>query len=124
MSSATASANFKLPPDHASPTFAHISHEPTPAQYALIGRLDVLMVPVDGGLTLDSETLLRVVSRFRSSIVLPMHWFSGASLQRFLGAAGTEFAIERPEGNWIEVSRAGLPSRPTIKVVQPAWLQD
>ena len=25
MSSATASANFKLPPDHASPTFAHIS---------------------------------------------------------------------------------------------------
>lgn len=102
----------------------HLHHEPTPAQYAMIGRLDVVMVPVDGGLTLDSETLVRVVSRFRSSIVLPMHWFSGASLQRFLGAMAGEFVIERPEGNWIEVSQQSLPSRPTIMVVQPAWLTD
>jgi len=28
LSSATVSANFKLPPDHASPTSAHISYNP------------------------------------------------------------------------------------------------
>jgi hypothetical protein len=66
----------------------HLHHEPTPLQYALIGRLDVVMVPVDGGLTLDTATLIEVVSRFRSSVVLPMHWFSGASLERFLRRHG------------------------------------
>ena len=102
----------------------HLHHEPTPAQYAMIGRLDVVMVPVDGGMTLDSATLERVVGRFRSSIVLPMHWFSGASLQRFLTAMAGEFDIRRPEEAWIEVSLQTLPSRPTIIVLPPRWLED
>lgn len=101
----------------------HLHHAPTPAQYALIGRLDVVMVPVDGGLTLDLPTMMQVVSRLRSSVVLPMHWFSGASLERFLDGMAGEFAIERRAGNWIEVSQATLPSRPTIVVLQPAWLR-
>ncbi len=102
----------------------HLHHEPTPLQYGLIGRLDVVMVPVDGGLTLDSATLIEVVSRFRSSVVLPMHWFSNASLERFLAAMAGEFAIERRSENWIEVSQPDLPRIPSIIVLPPAWLMD
>jgi L-ascorbate metabolism protein UlaG (beta-lactamase superfamily) len=102
----------------------HLHHAPTPAQYARIGRLDVVMVPVDGGLTLDSPTLIEVVSRLRSSVVLPMHWFSGASLDRFLRAMAGEFAVERRAESWIEVSQQSLPLRPTIVVLPPAWLAD
>lgn len=53
----------------------HLHHEPTPEDYAFLGRLDVVMVPVDGGLTLDHPTLVRTLERFRSRIVIPMHWF-------------------------------------------------
>lgn len=102
----------------------HLHHAPTPGQYAQIGRLDVVMVPVDGGLTLDSATLIEVVSRFRSSVVLPMHWFSGASLQRFLAAMSGDFAVERRAESWIDVSQDSLPARPTIIVLPPAWLTD
>lgn len=100
----------------------HLHHEPTPEQYARIGRLDVVMVPVDGGYTLDLPTMMRVVARLRSSVVLPMHWFGGASLERFLAGMAEDFAIERRAENWIELSLSTLPARPTIVVLSPARL--
>jgi hypothetical protein len=101
----------------------HLHHEPTPAQYARLGRLDVVMAPVDGGLTLDLPTMMRVVSRLRASVVLPMHWFGDAALERFLAGMQDEFAIERRAENWIELGLHDLPRRPTIVVLRPAWLR-
>ena len=49
----------------------HLHHEPDTAQYAALGRLDVVMVPVDGGYTLNLATMIRVVKRLRSSVVIP-----------------------------------------------------
>jgi len=39
---------------------------------------------VDGGLTLDHDTLVRVLERLRSRVVIPMHWFGEATLDSFL----------------------------------------
>ena len=101
----------------------HLHHEPTPEQYAMLGRLDVVMAPVDGGLTLDRPTMIRVLKRLRSSIVLPMHWFGEATLQRFLDGMADDFQIMRPGTSEIEVSLNSLPSRPTIMVLNPEWLR-
>jgi L-ascorbate metabolism protein UlaG (beta-lactamase superfamily) len=101
----------------------HLHHEPTPQQYAMLGRLDVVMAPVDGGLTLELPAMIRVLQRLRSSVVIPMHWFGPSSLERFLAGMSEDFAIERREENWIEVSLATLPSRPTVVVLQPASLE-
>jgi len=100
----------------------HLHHEPSPEQYAMLGRLDVVMAPVDGGYTLDLPTMMRVVSRLRSSVVLPMHWFSGRSLEVFLAGMAQEFEVVRPGGNFIELSLHGLPARPTIVVLEPRLL--
>lgn len=100
----------------------HLHHEPDAAQYAALGRMDVLMVPVDGGYTVNLETMEKVVRRLRSSVVLPMHWFSGRSLEIFLSEMETEFDVVRLEQPDIELSLAGLPSRPTIMVLQPDWI--
>ena len=62
----------------------HLHHEPDAEQYAAIGRLDVVMAPVDGGYTLDLATMTRVLKRLRSSVVIPMHWFSLFALDDFL----------------------------------------
>ncbi|MFW2542447.1 MBL fold metallo-hydrolase [Primorskyibacter sp. 2E107] len=102
----------------------HLHHEPTPQQYAALGRIDVLMVPVDGGYTLPLPTVMRVTERLRSSIVIPMHWFSDFALGNFLRGMEETFAIDYVEGPSIEVSLRDLPSRPTIKVLRPQWLRD
>ena len=51
----------------------HLHHELTDTHYGEIGRLDILMVPVDGGLTLGADSMSRIVKRLRSAVVLPMH---------------------------------------------------
>lgn len=102
----------------------HLHHEPSDKTYAAIGRLDVVMAAVDGGLTVDTPTMIRIVKRLRSSYVLPMHWFSRNSLDRFLAGVSEEFDIKRPGASSIELSLRDLPSRPTVMVLEPRWLQD
>jgi L-ascorbate metabolism protein UlaG (beta-lactamase superfamily) len=101
----------------------HLHQIPDATQYAAIGRLDVVMVPVDGGYTMSTAAMGEVVSRLRSSIVIPMHWFSDASLEAFLTEMEPQFDIVRLDGPELDISRDRLPGRPTIMVMTPAWLQ-
>ncbi|WP_103255515.1 MBL fold metallo-hydrolase [Tabrizicola aquatica] len=100
----------------------HLHQIPSPEQYAAIGRLDVLMVPVDGGYTLRLEDMAGVVRRLRSSVVIPMHWFSQASLQAFLAEMSAEFSVVETGGAQIALSLDDLPSQPTIMVLEPAYI--
>lgn len=102
----------------------HLHHEPSDETYAAIGRLDVVMAAVDGGLTVDTPTMIRIVNRLRSSIVLPMHWFSRNSLDRFLAGISNEFDVQMPGTSSLELSLRDLPSRPTVVVLEPRWLND
>ena len=100
----------------------HLHQIPSDAQYAAIGRLDVVMVPVDGGYTMRLQDMAGVVRRLRSSVVIPMHWFSDQSLQAFLREMSGEFTVVETGGAQIALSRDDLPSSPTIMVLEPAWL--
>jgi len=102
----------------------HLQHEPSDEQYAAIGRLDVVMAAVDGGMTVDLPTMMRVIGRLRSSIVIPMHWFGDYTLTAFLDGMRDSFDVVEVDGPALEVSLDRLPSRPTIMVLRPAWLRD
>lgn len=102
----------------------HLHHEPTVEQYAALGRVDVVMAAVDGGLTLDLPTMLRVMDRLRSSVVIPMHWFSEASLTDFLAGMEDGFDVVITDGSSITLSQNSLPSRPTVMVLRPEFLRD
>lgn len=102
----------------------HLHHEPDDGQYAALGRLDVVMAPVDGGLTLDLESMIDVLQRLESSVVLPMHWFGQASLERFLDGISGSFDVDVREESSIEVSLRNLPDRPSVVVLQPQFLTD
>ena len=102
----------------------HLHHVPTDAQFAALGRLDVVMAPVDGGSTLPLPEMISVLKRLKSSVVIPMHWFSGFSLGAFLEGIGDEFVVRNPGGSSIEVSLRSLPDRPTVFVLQPGFLID
>ncbi len=90
----------------------HLHHEPDEFQYAALGRLDVVMAPVDGGMTLDLPTMILVLKRLKSSVVIPMHWFSTYSLDRFVVGMRDEFDIQVTDGSDYEVSLRTLPSPP------------
>jgi L-ascorbate metabolism protein UlaG (beta-lactamase superfamily) len=98
----------------------HLHQIPNDTQYAEIGRLDVVMVPVDGGYTLSVTDMVGVVRRLRSSIVIPMHWFSGASLQTFLAEMESEFEVVETGLSELDLSLQDLPGRPSILVLDPA----
>lgn len=102
----------------------HLHQEPSPEQYAAIGRLDVVMAPVDGGLTLDLPTMMRVVGRLRSSVVIPMHWFGDGTLRAFVDGMSTQFAVIEAGESSLELSLANLPRQPTIIVLRPQLLQN
>lgn len=101
----------------------HLHHEPTPEQYAALGRVDVVMAAVDGGLTLDVGTLKRVLDRLRASVVIPMHWRGTYSLDAFLSVMTDTYKIERLFEPSLTVSLRDLPSEPTIRVLSPAFLR-
>ncbi|MGR3703888.1 MAG: MBL fold metallo-hydrolase [Paracoccaceae bacterium] len=102
----------------------HLHQEPSPEQYAAMGRLDVVMAPVDGGLTLDLDTMMRVVGRLRSSVVIPMHWFGEGTLRAFVDGMSTQFAVVDAGESSLELSLTSLPRQPTIVVLRPQLLQD
>jgi len=95
----------------------HLHHEPTEEQYAAIGRLDVVMAAVDGGMTLDIESMLRVLKRLRARVVLPMHAFGSYTLAQFLTEMKNDnYEIVYDKDDEIVVSAADLPDAPTVIV--------
>ncbi|TMV07731.1 MBL fold metallo-hydrolase [Ruegeria sediminis] len=100
----------------------HLHHIPSDEQFAALGRLDVVMAAVDGGTTMPLPEMIAVLQRLKSSVIIPMHWFSGYSLQRFLSGVRNDFAIRRDGVSHIEVSLRSLPDRPTVVVLEPRFL--
>ncbi len=97
----------------------HLHHEPTDTHYASIGRLDVVMAAVDGGMTLPTETMVRIMKRLKSSVVIPMHWFGRGTLESFVQKMSDEFDVRWSRDSELVVSLLTLPSRPTVVVLEP-----
>ena len=95
----------------------HLHHDLTDAHYAAIGRLDVLMVPVDGGMTQSLTNMSTIAERLYSSVILPMHRHS-TPIGEFIGLMGEGFATDFRSERSITVSLTSLPRQPTIVVLE------
>lgn len=95
----------------------HLHHHLEDAHYAAIGRLDVVMVPVDGGMTLSAGAMSQIVKRLSSSIVLPMHrnW---TPLSEFTSRMTDSFALDFRQEQSLTVSMRTLPRRPTVVILR------
>jgi L-ascorbate metabolism protein UlaG (beta-lactamase superfamily) len=94
----------------------HLHHDLTDAHYAAIGRLDVLMVPVDGGYTSSLTNISGIAERLYSSLILPMHR-NATPMGEFLSLMGEEFAVDYRDARSLTVSLGTLPRRPTIVIL-------
>jgi L-ascorbate metabolism protein UlaG (beta-lactamase superfamily) len=95
----------------------HLHTRLSDAQFGAIGRLDILMVPIDGGLTQSLGSMSEITARLQSSIVLPMHRHS-TPMAEFLGMMGDGFAVDYRDSRSLTVSLRSLPNRPTIVVLE------
>lgn len=94
----------------------HLHHELTDSHITQIGRLDIVMVPVDGGLTMGAESMSRTVKKLRSSVVLPMHRRFG-TIEDFVLKFGPDFALQTSGSRTVTFSLRTLPKKPTIFVL-------
>ncbi|SOE16307.1 beta-lactamase family protein [Hoeflea halophila] len=95
----------------------HLHHPLEDRHFAEIGRLDIVMVPVDGGLTLSHVAMTGIAQRLQSSILLPMHR-RGAPLSSFIEMMGDKFTTDFVNADSFTVSARSLPRRPTILVLK------
>jgi L-ascorbate metabolism protein UlaG (beta-lactamase superfamily) len=95
----------------------HLHHTLTQQQLNEIGRLDVVMVPVDGTYTLDTEGMMEVLTALKAPLMIPMHFFGGYTLDRFLDRARKQWDIETAEIPSIVVSKTSLPANPKVLVL-------
>ena len=94
----------------------HLHHGLENAHYAAIGRLDVVMAPIDGGMTLSLDAVSDIAKRLYASMILPMHRHA-TPLGEFTSRMGEGFDVEFRAGRTLTVSQASLPRRPTIVVL-------
>ena len=64
----------------------HLHHTLTQQQLNEIGRVDIVLVPVDGSYTLDLDGMVEVLHALKAPLMIPMHFFSAYTLDRFLAA--------------------------------------
>ncbi|MBL8580024.1 MAG: MBL fold metallo-hydrolase [Mesorhizobium sp.] len=95
----------------------HLHTRLSDQQFGQIGRLDILMVPIDGGMTQSLGSMSEIVTRLYSSMILPMHRHS-TPLGEFTGMMGEGFRVEFRPSRSLKVSLKTLPSRPTIVVLE------
>ncbi len=94
----------------------HLHHPLDDSHIAAIGRLDIVMVPIDGTYTMSLDGMSEIVRRLRASIVLPMHRF-GTPLSDLLERLRGQFAIDRRNDPFFTISAAALPKTPTVIVL-------
>lgn len=95
----------------------HLHHKLTPGHLADLGRIDVVFVPVDGGLTLNIFDMQEVIGQLSAPLVIPMHYFSESTLERFLVRLRDTHEIKLNDSATTVVSRTSLPKKPTALVL-------
>jgi L-ascorbate metabolism protein UlaG (beta-lactamase superfamily) len=95
----------------------HLHHTLTQQQLNEIGRVDVVMAPVDGNYTLDLEGMMEVLTALKAPLIIPMHFFGWATLERFLERAAQQWPVERSEIPSVVVSKTTLPTSPKVLVL-------
>jgi L-ascorbate metabolism protein UlaG (beta-lactamase superfamily) len=95
----------------------HLHHTLTQQQLDEIGRIDVVFVPVDGSYTLDLDGMIEVLQALKARQMIPMHFFSTFTLQRFLDRVRDIWPVELSETPSLVVSKSTLPVTSKLTVL-------
>ena len=95
----------------------HLHHTLTVQQLAQLGQMDIVLVPVDGSYTMDLDGMIEVLKAIKAPLMIPMHYFSSYTLERFMTRVRGTFDIEESTLPTVIVSRPTLPAQQKILVL-------
>ena len=95
----------------------HLHHTLNQQQLNEIGRVDIVLVPVDGSYTLDIDGMVEVLESLKARLMIPMHYFSAMTLNRFLDRMRGKYEVEIGETPSVVLSKTSLPEQPKILVL-------
>lgn len=99
----------------------HLHHRLSPEQLSTLGKIDVVLVPVDGFLTLGQGFMLEVLDQIRAPLAIPMHAQNPGVLQRFMAMMIADpklnYTVRLSRTSDIKLSRATLPAKPEFLVL-------
>jgi L-ascorbate metabolism protein UlaG (beta-lactamase superfamily) len=88
-----------------------LGHELSDSQIEMIGKIDVLLIPVGGVYTINFEEAVKVVQQINPFIVIPMHYKTSAlkfNLEGLDNFAANFESIERPSSQVLEINRENI----------------
>lgn len=80
-------------------------------------RIDIVMTPVDGVWTLNREDMIEVLPQIKPKIMLPMHIFTRAILDKFLTRIAGLYRVENAASSTVVLSRSEMPEMTEILVL-------
>ena len=96
----------------------HLHHRLTKEHLEELGRIDVLMVPIDGSYTMGMPLMVDVIRQVQPRIVLPMHYWGRGQLDRFESLMTTLDAdFVWPDRRSVEIVKEQLPEKLTVIAV-------
>ena len=96
----------------------HLHHRLTREHLEELGRIDVLMVPIDGSYTMGMPLMVDVIRQVQPRIVLPMQYWGRGQLDRFeclMTTLDAEFVW--PDRRSVEIVKEQLPEKLTVIAV-------
>ncbi len=98
-----------------------IGHVLEPRTLARIGRIDVMMTPIDLRVTQSFEEIIKNIQGINPKLVIPMHYNARAKVEGFLDEAKDFFPIRRPGTGTYVVRKSTLPKKTEILYLVPPF---
>jgi L-ascorbate metabolism protein UlaG (beta-lactamase superfamily) len=95
----------------------HLHHTLNAQQLAEIGKVDAVMFPVDGTVTLDLDGMVEVLQALKAQVMIPMHYFSAYTLERFLSRVRDRYPVDYAETPSLVLSKTTVPASPKFIVL-------
>jgi L-ascorbate metabolism protein UlaG (beta-lactamase superfamily) len=98
-----------------------LQETPTQSEVEALGTINVLLLPVGGGGSLNAAKAAEVVSMLEPNLVIPMHYSTPAaklsldSLNKFLKEMGLSKVEAQPS---LKITRSGLPDETKVIVLE------
>ena len=98
-----------------------LGHVPAAAEISLIGKVDLLLIPVGGVFTIGIDEADKITGAIRPRIAIPMHYKTGKC--EFLQWSSADFIkgkknVRETGSSEIEINLADMPAEPEIVVLK------
>lgn len=97
----------------------HMRHALNAEQLQAMGRIDVVLMPVDRRVTQSIEEILHNLGELKPRVIIPMHFFSMGLAMEFTERVKDRYAVRLLDATSVDVRRDKLPVNTEVWLMRP-----